>query len=158
MDGLYFEGLKLAVQAIVALGVARLTVVWALSRYKAEKVWERRLGAHADLVTALGEMRRINGAWMIEEEEGRELTEDFRQIQSKRYGDASRKVQEVSAVARLLLDKSTITLLDEMENGLAEARSSLSYWEHLDADGYVLRVALDSLISDGRSTLSIDRG
>jgi hypothetical protein len=44
---------KLAIQFIGALVVARLTVQWALGRFKREKKWEREVTALADVVGAL---------------------------------------------------------------------------------------------------------
>lgn len=157
-DQVLLESVKLAAQLLGAVAVARLTVKWALSRYKSEKVWERRLVAYAALVTAVSEMRRINEGWMFEEESGRSTTDEYRETQSRRYSDAARKVAEESAIARLLLPASTSTILDKMDSQMAEDTPDMGYYERLDIDGHALHTALEALIVDGRTILAIDQG
>lgn len=47
------EGVKLAGQLGGAALIAYITVRLALTRYKNEKMWEKRLGIYADLIEAL---------------------------------------------------------------------------------------------------------
>lgn len=50
--------LKQVAPLLGALLVARVTVHWALERFKSEKIWERQLLALADVVAAIRRMQR----------------------------------------------------------------------------------------------------
>ena len=51
-----FEVYKLIAQLGGALLIARLTVYWALSRFKSEKLWERQSAALSEVLQAVTEL------------------------------------------------------------------------------------------------------
>lgn len=101
-DDWLFESLRLLAQGAVAFIVARLAVRWALSRYKQEKLWERRLAAYSDIIVALSEMRRVNRLWYDDLICRRERDEDFSRQQEERYKAARLRLEETLAVGMIL--------------------------------------------------------
>lgn len=150
------EALKLGAQFAGALLIAWLAVRWALARYKAEKMWERRLGAYADLVLALGEMRRVNRLWFDDSIMRRERPEDFREEQEVRWKVARRRLEEVVATGQLLLPQETMAALDQFEKELEQQRWHQTREDALDDRFGMISNALNRLTRMGRADLGID--
>ena len=148
-----FESIKLAAQLIGALVVSWLAVRWALSRYKSEKSWERRLSAYSDIVAALGEMRAVLWEWMLEAAGAFTLSVEGRQRLSNRYAEARAKLDEGRSVAELLLPDVTSEALIKLKNDLSNidkrADRYNSYSEEYDA----LTEALGVILAQGRNVL-----
>jgi hypothetical protein len=152
---LIFESAKLLLQFAGALVIARLAVNWALSRYKSEKTWERRLSAYVDAVTAISEMRLVTARWYDEILEHREPTEENRNIRQERYQKARRRLDDGIAAARLLLANSTADALEDLERKLERNGNQGDLVEALDNEIGHLTEALNLLIEQGRRSLAI---
>ena len=152
-DEIGFELAKLTLQALGAIFVARLAVRWALSRYKEEKTWERRLAAYAEVVAALSEMRFIVGKW-IDEIEGHSRNDPTQDSYSERYKNAIRKFEEGTAISSLILESETRGTLTKLENDLDNVNDPDPY------DGYssmysLIDDALVELTAQGRASLDL---
>jgi hypothetical protein len=73
--------LKLAMQGIGALVFARMTVVWAIDKFKSQKRWERDASTYAGTVAALREMKRVNDILWTELITGGRYNPDWRLTQ-----------------------------------------------------------------------------
>lgn len=153
VDPVTFEWIKLGLQLVGALVVARLTVRWALSRYKAEKTWERRFGSYVEAITALSEMRLVVGQWIDAIEEQRALPWETQQQERARYDDAKRKLDEATAAALLLLPESSSDLLKRVELDVANAKGTKDRWTDLNKEYSILEDALTDLITLGRENV-----
>ncbi|MEH6721959.1 MAG: hypothetical protein V7686_00385 [Qipengyuania sp.] len=149
---LVFEILKLIVQLVGAMIVARLAVNWALDRYKREKVWDRRLSCYSDIVTAIAEMLRVNNEWFDDAAYRREnVAEDG--DRAMRYKEAKRKFLEVASSGRLLLPKQSTGVLQRLIHDI-DSRPKFDFYEDaLAHDASVLESALDELIELGQGDL-----
>ncbi|HWU96658.1 MAG TPA: hypothetical protein VN029_13755 [Sphingomonas sp.] len=152
-DLIAFEAAKLALQFGGALLIARLAVVWALRRYKAEKSWERRLAAYVDVVTAIGEMLHVVGRWMSDVEDDRNPTEEWNKAQRERYQAARRRLDEGAAAASLILPQETTATLTQLRKELEASPRGGDYYLALDHDYGNLTTALKSVVAQGRATL-----
>lgn len=148
-----FEAVKLALQFLGALAIARLTVTWALRRYKAEKSWERRLAAYVDVVTAIGEMQHVIRRWMTDVEEHRDPSEDWNKAQRERYQAARRRLDEGAAAASLILSRETTATLSALRRDLENAPDRHDYYKSLEHDYDLLAKALKSVVEQGRGSL-----
>lgn len=119
-----FEIAKLILQLAGAALVAWLTVKLALSRFKTEKSWERRLSAYTDVLSALSEMDRALDRWVQELENRDTLSSDQHTELMNTYHQASRRVDEVHAIADLLLPKTTRDTLDRLRKELQSDQGS----------------------------------
>lgn len=149
---LVWECVKLAAQAITALVIARLAVRWALSRFKQEKVWERRLSAQADIVIALAEMRRVYGRWIDEIEMYRNSSKESDREHRDRYRAAVRKLEEAMPLAQILLSEDTSKLLHKLERD----RENLYTGDQFDDYNMhysLLDDAICELVQNGRQLL-----
>jgi hypothetical protein len=73
-----WEVIKLIVQFSGALIIARLTVQWALGRFKTEKSWERQTTAFAEILASLRETIRVLDKWIGEELGEVEWSKDYK--------------------------------------------------------------------------------
>jgi hypothetical protein len=149
-----FELGKICLQAIGAMGIAWLAVRWALSRYKSEKTWERRLAAYADVVSALSEMRLVVGRWIDELESGDHVSGKSKAELQERYQGGRRRFDDALAVARLLLPKETSSALSELD-GLIEGIDDPDPWKALNLQYSMLDDALHTLTLQGRAALGM---
>lgn len=147
-----WECVKLAAQAITALAVARFAVRWALSRFKQEKVWERRLSAQADILVALAEMRRLYGRWIDEIETRRAASEEVDREHRDRYRAAVRKLEEAIPLAQLLLPEATNQILINLERDRENIYTGDQYRDY-DAEYGLLDGAINALVQHGRELL-----
>ncbi|WP_281978558.1 hypothetical protein [Pseudorhizobium flavum] len=67
-----FEIGKLLAQIGAAAVVAWLGVRWALTRYKSERLWDRRLALYTELLTSITDMQRV-----LDRQENAEATKRF---------------------------------------------------------------------------------
>lgn len=147
-----WECIKLFAQALTALAVARLAVRWALSRFKQEKVWERRLTAQSDIIVALAEMRRVYSRWIDELEMHSKSTEEADREHSERYRAAKRKLEEAMALAQLLLSTEITRVLNQLENDRANLYTGDQYADY-SRHYSLLNDAIAQLVQDGRQLL-----
>ncbi len=115
------EGVKLVAQLGGALAVARLAVTWALKRYQTEKVWERRLSAYTDTLAGLAAMRKV-----IDREIDHYEGESKGEWDKAKYTKASATVEEVIAIARLILPDDVADRLYQYELEFADAVNSFA--------------------------------
>ena len=152
-EQILFELGKLVVQGSMTALVAWLAVRWALSRYKTERTWERRLTAYADVVAALDEMRLVQGRWADEIEGARQRTKASEAEHHGRYRDARRRFEGTVAVARLLLPEETATLLVTLEREI-EAADHTDAWAGHNLEYSLIDDAMGELVAQGRRALA----
>ncbi|TIT23911.1 MAG: hypothetical protein E5W70_05915 [Mesorhizobium sp.] len=143
---------KSAFQLLGALLIARLTVGWALSRFKYEKAWERQSEALANVVAALAEMRRVNDKWTDEAYLGRDFAEEFSKALQLRYQDAKREFERVAAVGVLVLPAEIADILLKLEADL-DGGTYDSWQEELDSRGAAIGSSLGRLVTVGQRHL-----
>ena len=151
-----FEAVKLIAQFGGAIVVARLTVRWALSRYKSEKVWERQLVAYSDAISGISELRRLNAAWFNDALLKIDRTQDAVVQRQQEYKAARRKVEEAIAIGILLLPVETQEILETLLNALDERGLHNTWEDELEHDGAALKDAQAKLIRAGRPILGTD--
>lgn len=159
--GLTFELLKLVLQLSGAVIVARLTVSWALKRYKSEKTWERRMTAYIDALGAIGAMERISGRQFDRAIVGRDTSPEQDEIELEEWRSSRRRLNENIVSARLLFSEKTSVILTsvilaDLDKAMFSAAQNDFYVESLDDTFGALRAAKEALIEDGRTTLKLD--
>lgn len=154
-EHLVFETIKLLAQAALAAGVAYFAVRWALSRFKREKTWERRLSAYADAVAAMSEILFILGLWMEAIENNREHNEKIREDQISKYKDATARLRDSTAIARLIQPNETYQMLHTLEmdiENITECDAHTAYCLEYS----LIEDALVQLTNQGRASLEVD--
>lgn len=154
--GLTFELVKLVLQLSGAVIVARLTVSWALKRYKSEKTWERRMTAYIDALGAIGAMERISGRQFDRAIVGRDTSPEQDEIELEEWRSSRRRLNENIVSARLLFSEKTSVILADLDKAMFSAAQNDFYVESLDDTFGALRAAKEALIEDGRTTLKLD--
>lgn len=86
--------------------MAKLAVSWALSRFKSEKSWERRIAAYSHVLNALNEIQHVLGEWEDIEVTRREVSD----LETKELRDALdralKNLRGMRGEAQLLLHPS----------------------------------------------------
>ncbi len=150
------EAIKLAFQFGGALLIALITVRLALSRYKREKHWERKLQAYSDVLAALGTMNQIINQWI--RDEMRERTQpELEDKHVQRYASAMQKIEETAAVAALVLGPEVDQLI---KNFLTEVHRAVkndkrSWLSSLEEELSILQKAHVALLKAGKRDLGL---
>ena len=155
------DWVKLAFQLVgaicVSLITAWLTVRWALNRFKSEKIWERRVSAYADVLSALGEMLVPVGAWIDAEHMGVVLSDETSNEFRERYQTALRKFESVSAMAEFLMGGETAKILIGVVDQLQQSsRNADSFYESNEAAYGIISKAVKQLTELGRRELGLE--
>ena len=156
-DFAFIEAVKLALQFSGALVIARLTVKWALGRYKSEKTWERRLSAYVDAIASVAEMERLVSMWLDRAYRRGEVADDERAREGAEYRSARRKLDEGTSAARLLLPGVTSDIFSTLELDLDKASNAEFLEDHLESQLTALLKAKEALISNGQNTLQLPK-
>lgn len=122
------EGLKMLVQLGGALLIARLTVYWALRRFKSERAWERQSTALADLFHALSEIDECNYAWVREAQVDGTPNSEWSAEMRARYQAASRKMTAVGSIAPLIFSPAISRLIEEYEGKILQPFENDEPW------------------------------
>ena len=153
---LQIEIAKLCLQFLGALLVAWLTVKWALSRYKSEKSWDRRLSAYVDAITAIREMKLVAGKWYDQEISDYQVADEkYEEEQSVRYRAARKRLDEALATATLLLSEQDSNILQNLTQHIDNEGSSQSLAENLDKEIGMLNRTLKLITTSGRNALDL---
>jgi|GEM_PF-2873025 len=120
------EIVKLLLQMGGALIVARLTVFWALRRYKSEKAWERQHDTLTTAVQAISELQRVVDEWANEDEE-RNYPEEYSDTLRARFATAKRDLERVTAAGRLILPDNINSVLETLIRDL-NAPAEWDWW------------------------------
>ncbi|MGY8633824.1 hypothetical protein RAD15_15210 [Bradyrhizobium sp. 14AA] len=138
-----WDVLKLAVQGIGALIIARLAVVWAVETFKSQKSWERDATTFSNLLAALREMHRANDILWDDVVHAKDYTEKYLEEVKGRWSTAKKKFEDAAA-ASIFLPREISSVILQLEADLANAHYD-SYQEHIDGDGYMVSEALKKL-------------
>ena len=149
MNAFAKEIVKLCLQFAGALLIARLTVSWALGRFKTEKSWERKVTAMADVLSALREMLRVLSIW--EDREIRKASENERYEAElrQRWQTAEEKFKEVSSVAILVLPQEVADRIEALEKALAN-RQHESWFDEIEANSVAISAAMTWLVDHAK--------
>lgn len=137
------ELLKLAIQFVGALFIAKLTVRWALARFKTEKMWERQTTALADVLSSLSELDRIYDSLLYQYMMQRE--HDAQSL-NRRADEAMKKFLGVAGVAALLLPKNFAGIIARLEVKLGERPDD--YFNYLEQRSGAINCAINELTAE----------
>jgi len=140
-----WDVLKLALQGIGALVIARLTVVWAVENFKSQKRWERDASTYSSILAALREMARVNAILWAEASGAKQYTKEYLDEAKVRSVTAKKKFEEAAAAAIFLPDEISSVVL-ELEASLANQQCDTCE-EYIEDEGYFVSDALKQLAS-----------
>ena len=141
-----WEVIKLIVQFVGALFIARLTVQWALGRFKSEKSWERQTTTFAEVISALREFERILDQLYQDEIHARSYSDEFLNRLNKRHQEIRNRYQEASSLAAIILPDDISDIIVKLEAALADGNYD-SRLEAIDNELHLVTTALKELAS-----------
>lgn len=149
------EIFKMVAQCLVAFSGLYLAVYLALDRYKAEKIWERRLSLYCDAVMAMSEILDVHETECFLYDDGGPGPERRAELNS-RHQAASRKLDDILALSRLVTP-GAVTILEAYLDDLASAEFDeiTNEYDDLLLKANVARRRRADLIEQGQSELGI---
>ena len=145
-----------SIAAIVVAPIATLAAVWLTSHFawrrtQSEKIWDRKAEAYSAILQALHEMEASLDAWMNDETQYRETSEEVSEERRKRYKQARAEVQSVIGREIWLLDPALKGHAEELNKALSARHDS--WFEDLDASLYAVRNAIKAIALLARKEL-----
>lgn len=143
-------------QIPVTIGLALWAILAALSTYKKQQLWDRKLSALSEVVAALAAMRRLNQQWLKEFDEDSGTSganEAINEEHAKRYRESEWKLRETATTARLLWPDGVPEILGTLELALDDADVLVDlgdYREAIQAETKAIDDAIDSLVAIGQ--------
>lgn len=138
-----WDVLKLSMQGIGALIVARLAVVWAVETFKSQKTWERDATTFSNLLAALREMDRANDILWDDVIQAKNFNEQYIGETKARFATAKRKFEDAAA-ASIFLPTEISSVVLQLEEDLANGYYD-SAQDHIDSEAVLVSRALKKL-------------
>ncbi|MGO6665140.1 hypothetical protein [Rhizobium ruizarguesonis] len=149
-----FEIAKLGAQLSGAAFVGWIAVRWALARYKAEKIWDRRLSAYTEVISAFAQMQRVLAEWEDVAITHRDPSDDETSQLRQEYDVAEKSIRAVQGIAELLLPAEISSILQTIERDLYRAAQGADTWfGSIDARWAVIEEAKTKIVKISKSEL-----
>lgn len=132
--------------------VAGMAVYLGFSRYKAEKRWERRLDALAEVTSSLLDCRRAVSAWGDAVGNGKSVDGDHKRT-AQTLLDAKRALASSAAVGFLLLPSDVADALERASKSLTNYPKTETYEDVVTHDLGVIEETLNVIRTRGRAIL-----
>jgi hypothetical protein len=142
-----WEVIKLIVQFAGALIIARLTVQWALGRFKTEKSWERQTTAFAEILASLRETIRVLDKWIGEELGEVEWSKDYKIKLEERWQKAEAQFRDAAALGMLILPDDVGAIVAQYESATI-AGDYETLLDRMEADREKAETALRALVAE----------
>ena len=157
MSSQCFEVLKIALQAIAAIAVARATIWPALARFKSEKLWERQLAIYSDVVAALNDLieTRDEERWQLDEGG---LSRERQRDNNQKTQAAWRKLSDARSLALIALPslKPIVEQLDR-DRFAIDVEAEGDPWEMLSLELNALEAARRDIIEHAQRLLGFSK-
>ncbi len=114
--------------------VALVTVPIALRRFRAERLWERRLQAYADVLVALSHVRRYLREALSEIEEAKTLSPEANTALADKSSKGIEEIRRAAALGALILDPKGAVRLEQLEADLDDPHHNMDLHEEFEAD------------------------
>ncbi|MFG1375329.1 hypothetical protein [Xanthobacter autotrophicus] len=144
-----FELIKLIIQFGGAFFIARVTVNWALYRFKSEKIWEKKILTYTDIISSLYEMKIINEEWLHDDLTNRNRPDRVNKLRRENYDKSENKLNVAIALGNLFFSEQLNQTLLETKKRLAHNNANC-FQEEIEHDIEVISSALDAAIMEGK--------
>ena len=133
---------NLIISIVVGVVTAMLATYLALKRFRAEKLWEKKVDAYTQLIGAAHEMKRVREAELDASRNSGDVPQDFRKQLWTESQNAKRLIFRLSDVASFLVSEEIEKATHELKGELEYSLVSDSWPEILEKE----RAALDSYL------------
>lgn len=154
--GFWAESAKLAAQLVGAFWIARLTVQWALKRFKSEKLWEKQLALATDAVLTIRDMRRIAYTHLNYSIDRLTISDSHRK-ELRELGQSTNEKLQSQRASTLILMPEIGAILDDFE---AKIKSTYPEEDHGDPETFlraqisIMDQTVDKLVAKSRALLA----
>jgi len=138
---------------ITAPLAAWLTAQFALRRFYAEKVWERKVDAYTAIMEALHEMQRWYDMHWDAEVGDRSLSEEQKAALLNDYQDANRRLERRVESEKWIISDKCVEILGGMQQKLRVSYNSA--FEYFDNGAAAINVATRELLPVIRRDLGV---
>jgi len=100
---------------LAAVLSAGLTARWALTRFRAEKWWERKVDTYTEIARALFLVKRYVGDWVESNETGVVHTSEYQKQLLADWHKGARAVEEATVLGSFIISPKAAQVLAELQ-------------------------------------------
>ena len=112
----------LSISIIVAVVSARVTVFWALRRFREEQMWSRKADEYSAILEALHVTKEEVSDYMAEIDEHRDRSDEQKEESYGKSREAQRRIQKALDMGGFLLCPEASTVLIDVLKGIDLAK------------------------------------
>lgn len=144
-------------QAVLALAIALfsawLTVYLALRKFRAEKIWERKVVAYERVIEAIHKSKRFSSEHLDATYSGRDLPE-ARDAELRRLaGEAKDEICRAADIGSFTISEQALGVISTYERELGGTKGFTTWHERLEHDYCVTDQCLKNLIAEAKRDL-----
>jgi hypothetical protein len=139
-------------QTLGVLIAAGFSVWLAISRFKKEKMWERRLSAYVDTITVLGSMLTVLGRKMDQSDISETYDDESKVTEDSEYRSLVRDFYNSIAISKVLLSENCSKLLSNLYLNLDRVAKQNPFEDSATRFSFI-EDALVELIAEGKHEL-----
>lgn len=133
---------NLLISVIVGIATALLTTYLAFKRFRAEKLWEKKVEAYTRLISATHEMKRVRDAEIDAKRRGGEVAKEYSEKLWQESREAKRTILQLSDAASFLITEEIEVATEALRKELDAALDCDSWLdvllkEHSALDEYL---------------------
>jgi hypothetical protein len=148
--------LTIFISAFVAMIVATVTAIFAHTRYRLEKLWDRKFQSYIEIIEAMHYIKMLLTLEMNAEIEKREIDDDRRRELNERWKAADLTLRKTADIASLLISQEAEKYLrDFIDNLTNSEKGKDTYFELIDEQYDVIDKALNKIVK--LATLDVKR-
>ena len=140
---------------VIAIVTSIITVRLSLRRFYAEKWWEKKHQAYAQLLEALHHLKKYALEHLDAEELHQEIPERKKKELEKNWKIFSHEFDKLYDLASFQLSSKAVEILDEYDKKKKDAENSDSLYEWIDSDAAAAIECLKKLSAEAKSDLKI---
>lgn len=148
LAGQIFTGL------VIAGASAWITVWLARKKFRAERLWEKKVAAYERVIDALHQSKRFAAEHVRAAEQGQEVSEERDQELRAMSKGAHNEILRATDVGRFIMSASAVEVLQKYEQQSKELSACQSWFEYIDLDYTITKQCLESFLDEAKKDVS----
>jgi len=145
----------LSISIIVAVVSARVTVFWALRRFREEQMWSRKADEYSAILEALHVAKEEVSEYSTDIEDDRDRSEKELDEARRNARDARQRVQQALDMGGLLLCPKANAALNEVLTGIDSAKKQQNSYDQARATFAAIKNCMDKMPTIAKEDLRL---
>lgn len=148
---------KLALQATTALAIALVsswvTVQLSLKRFRAERLWDRKVQAYERLIDAFHNSKKFSIEHLDAEQKGENLSSERKDELRKISKDAQEEIQRMADIGSFTLSNCAIKIVIKYKTDINDNEHASSWIEYLEHNYDITCKYMELIIDEAKKDL-----